>query len=73
MTGLTDQSIHQPQCVECMSDLPVVDVGRNIQHQMRLNYLLVSSFVMSTMLYGAELWLITVVQKKNLEAAHHKL
>ena len=27
---------------------------------------------MSTMLYGAELWPLTVAQKKKLEAAHHK-
>ena len=36
-----------------------------------LNVRLFESLVMSTMLYGAELWPLTVAQKK-LEAAHHK-
>jgi len=33
---------------------------------------LYESLVMSTMLYSAELWPLTILQKKKLDAAHHK-
>ena len=33
---------------------------------------LYESLVMSTMLYSAELWPLTIPQKKKLDAAHHK-
>ena len=33
---------------------------------------LYESLVMSTLLYGAELWTLSITQTKKLEAAHHK-
>ena len=46
--------------------------NRHITIRTTLKVRLYESLVMSTVLYGAELWLLTVAQKKKLEAAHHK-
>jgi len=50
--------------------LKLVLKNRHISTTLKVR--LYESLVMSTVLYGAELWLLTVAQKKKLEAAHHK-
>ena len=47
-------------------------VWKNRHISTTLKVRLYESLVMSTMLYGAELWPLTVAQNKKLEAAHHK-
>ena len=46
--------------------------NRDITISTTLKVRLYESLVVSTMLYGAELWPLTIAQKKKLEAAHHK-
>jgi len=46
--------------------------NRHITIRTTLKVRLYESLVMSTVLYGAELWPLRVAQKKKLEAAHHK-
>jgi len=47
-------------------------VWKNRHISATLKVRLYESLVMSTMLYGAELWPLTVAQKKKLEATHDK-
>jgi len=47
-------------------------VWKNKYISLALKVRLYESLAMSTMLYSAELWPLSVTQKKKLEAAHHK-
>jgi len=48
------------------------DVWRNKHISLEVKVRLHESLVMPTMLYSAELWPLTIPQKKKLDAAHHK-
>jgi len=48
------------------------DVWRNKYISLKVRVRLYETLVMSTMLYSAELWPLTIPQKKRLDAAHHK-
>jgi len=48
------------------------DVWRNKHISLKVKVRMYESLVMSTMLYSAELWPLTIPQKKKLNAAHHK-
>ncbi len=48
------------------------DVWRNKHISLPIKVKLYKSLVLSTLLYSAELWPLSVTQKKKLEAAHHK-
>jgi len=48
------------------------DVWRNKHIGLKVKVRLYESLVMSTMLYSAEQWPLTIPQKKKLDAAHHK-
>jgi len=48
------------------------DVWRNKHISLKVKVRLHESLVMSTMLYSAELWPLTIPQKKKLDAARHK-
>jgi len=47
-------------------------VWRNKHISLKVRVRLYESLVTSTMLYSAELWPLTIPQKKRLDAAHHK-
>ena len=47
-------------------------VWRNKHISLKVKVRLYESLVMSTMLCSAELWPLTIPQKKRLDAAHHK-
>ena len=47
-------------------------IWRNKHISLKVKVRLYESLVMSTMLYSAELWPLTIPQKKKLDAAHHK-
>jgi len=48
------------------------DVWRNKYISLKVRVRLYETLIMSTMLYSAELWPLTIPQKKRLDAAHHK-
>ena len=48
------------------------DIWKSKHISLKVKVRLYESLVMSTLLYSAELWPLSVTQKKKLEATHHK-